>query len=162
MRKHDDPEFEAWLKDVRMTLIASAGDGVDVEEALLSVRRQAAELNAYRAAASTEEGGMRLNRAGTILGRFFRANSDVWLDDVAIYQSTGVMPGKSYSIIRQFIDAGWLDERWEEGTNDDDQARRLFYQLTSRGAAELPLAIAQWELDQPAESAHGFHKPKEV
>jgi DNA-binding PadR family transcriptional regulator len=90
----------------------------------------------------------------------------VWFDDLQICDSTGLSPGSTYSVIRQFVDAGWLEDRWETGV-EEDEPRRKFYRTTADGVTGLGLIIAEYEQTQRAgESALnrllGKRRPKEA
>jgi hypothetical protein len=164
--KPDDLDLDVWLREADRDFVASVADELDLDLILDRVQRTAAELKVRQAAASTAAGGLVMGPAAVRIGRLFRGNPDVWFDDLQICDSTGLSPGSTYSVIRQFVDAGWLEDRWETGV-EEDEPRRKFYRTTADGVTGLGLIIAEYEQTQRAgESALnrllGKRRPKEA
>lgn len=156
-------DLEAWLRDADRDLIASVEEDLDLDAMLVRVRRTAAELKIRRTAASTTSGGLVMDATAAAIGRFFRGRPDEWSDDLTVCESTRRTPSKVYPVVRQFIEAGWLEERWEAGVADGEP-RRKFYRVTQDGLTGLGLAVAEYEQTRRVASQRflGEHRPQEA
>lgn len=164
--KPDDLDLDVWLREADRAFVASLADELDLDLILARVQRTAAEVKVRQVTASTAAGVLVMGPAAVRIGRFFRGNPDVWFDDLEICDLTGLNPGSTYSVIRQFVDAGWLEDRWETDVAKG-HPRRKFYRTTADGANGLGLIVAEYERTQHAgESALsrllGKRRPKEA
>jgi PadR family transcriptional regulator, regulatory protein PadR len=59
-----------------------------------------------------------------------------------IAERTNLLPGSTYPILVRLRQAGWIQDRWEEGDPHDKQRpRRRYYKLTEDGAAAAREAL---------------------
>ncbi|QQQ80294.1 helix-turn-helix transcriptional regulator [Saccharothrix sp. 6-C] len=59
-----------------------------------------------------------------------------------IAERTNLLPGSTYPILTRLLDAGWIEDRWEEvDPHDERRPRRRYYRLTEDGAASAREAL---------------------
>jgi DNA-binding PadR family transcriptional regulator len=52
-----------------------------------------------------------------------------------IAERTNLLPGSTYPILVRLLEAGWIEDRWEEDDpHDKRRPRRRYYKLTEDGA----------------------------
>jgi hypothetical protein len=162
----DDMDLDLWLREADRDFVTSIAGELDLDLILERVQRSATELKVRQAAASTAAGGLVMGPAAVKIGRLFRQNPDKWFDDLQICDSTGLNPSSTYSVIRQFVEAGWLEERWETDVAEGEP-RRKFYRSTADGVIDLGLIIAEYEQSQrgaelPVKGLLGNPHPREA
>jgi PadR family transcriptional regulator, regulatory protein PadR len=59
-----------------------------------------------------------------------------------IAERTNLLPGSTYPILTRLLEAGWIQDRWEEvDPHDERRPRRRYYRLTEDGAVSAREAL---------------------
>jgi PadR family transcriptional regulator PadR len=69
-------------------------------------------------------------------------NSPGELYGLELMRATGLRSGTLYPLLERMVDEGWVARRWESAENPAGPRRR-FYRLTSSGATEGRLRLAE-------------------
>lgn len=68
-------------------------------------------------------------------------------------RSSGLRSGVLYPILQRLLDAGWLEDDWEQiDRSIEKRPPRRFYKITALGARELGAIAASARDEQPAAS----------
>jgi hypothetical protein len=91
---------------------------------------------------------VRMNRAAYEVGKVFKANEGKEFDDYAVCQKSGLLPGKTFPVLEDFVAAGWLETRWKPAERPGDPPL-LLYRYSNSGNGGLPGALAEYSQLHP-------------
>jgi PadR family transcriptional regulator, regulatory protein PadR len=69
-----------------------------------------------------------------------RPSAEHWGYD--LQRQTGIRSGILYPILRRLLEAGWVEDGWEEPEAVEGRPPRRYYTLTDRGAASARTMLA--------------------
>ncbi|MEU1728950.1 PadR family transcriptional regulator [Actinomadura sp. ATCC 39365] len=145
MRNDHERDMDARLRKSQRELAAELSQELDLDAILASVQARSAEIRAALNVPAKAAIWISLGPATISIGRYFRQNAEETLDDLTICKDLGLPPSTIYPVIRQFVEAGWVEERWESGV-PEGQPRRKLYRLTAegpRGIGEMTAYLEQ-------------------
>jgi len=143
----DDVGLDPRLIAANREFTAAVANQLDLDGVLEKVHRTAGELVTRQAIASSIAGGLVMDRAAMNVGKFLREQRSAegapeWVRELTICEKTIMTPVMVYPALRQFVEAGWLDERWD-ADGADGEPRPKAYRVTDDGYVGLGLAIAE-------------------
>ncbi|WP_128092371.1 hypothetical protein [Streptomyces resistomycificus] len=140
--------------------ISELADVVHTRTSAREKVRRSSEARARRLAAATPGGGLPEGRRAIKVGLIFRRQPDRWFSELELCEATKSVQPVLYPIVRQFVEAGWLLERWETGA-PEGEPRMKFYRASEEGSSALGLMIASNSTATPkSRYLFGFLRPK--